>query len=167
MTFTVSRRTPVSPGDDEAAFATVTEMFAMTQRSNHATAFAGWVVTASAMGVVLQWDTIRTLTGSLPGLALLAALGPVAAALGYVVVLLTRAHNITAGAEEDFHRFIARTPPDEPEFAAPAFRRLRRLTAAARHRAILTRAALAWAYVAGMAFLAWSAAAVALVSGHR
>jgi copper oxidase (laccase) domain-containing protein len=166
MTSTLSRRTPVSPGDDEAAFATVTEMFAMTQRSNHATAFAGWVVTTSAMGIVLQWGTIQVLAGSAPGRALLAALGPVAAALAYVVVLLTRAHNVTAGAQEDFHRFIATTPPEEPEFAAPAFRRLRLLTAAARHRTILTRSAVAWAYVAGTAFLAWSAAAMAIASGR-
>ncbi|MCO6007753.1 hypothetical protein NE236_22505 [Actinoallomurus purpureus] len=166
MTPTLSRRTPVSPGDDEAAFATVTEMFAMTQRSNHATAFAGWVVATSAMGLVLEWGTIQSLTGSAPGRVLLAALAPLAAALAYVVVLLTRAHAVTAGAQEDFHRFIATTPPDAPEFAAPAFRRLRLLTAAARHRAILTRTALAWAYVSGAAFLLWSAAAMAMATGH-
>jgi DNA-binding IclR family transcriptional regulator len=48
----------------------------MTQRSNHATAFAGWVVTTSAMGIVLQWGTIQVLAGSAPGRALLAALAP-------------------------------------------------------------------------------------------
>jgi hypothetical protein len=166
MTPTLSRRTPVSPGDDEAAFATVTEMFAMTQRSNHATAFAGWTVATSAMGLVLQWRTIETLYGSFPGRALLAALLPVVAGLTYVLLLLARANAITARAQEDFHRFIAITPPDMPEFAAPAFRQLRLLTAATRHRAILTRKALAWAYVSGAAFLAWSAAALAVASGH-
>ncbi|MEV0399528.1 hypothetical protein [Actinoallomurus sp. NPDC050550] len=166
MTPTLSRRTPVSPGDDEAAFATVTEMFAMTQRSNHATAFAGWTVTTSAMGLVLQWRTIETLYGSAPGRVLLAALLPVAVGLAYVLLLLARAHAVTAGAQEDFHRFIAITPPEMPEFAAPAFRQLRLLTAATRHRSILTRKALAWAYVSGTAFLAWSAAATTAAFGH-
>lgn len=166
MTRILSRRTPVSPGGDEAAFATVTEMFAMVQRSNHATAFAAWVVTTSTMGLVLQWDRVQPVIRSPLGIGLLAALVPVAAAATYVVALLVRAHGVTAAAQEDFYRYIATVAPDAPEFTAPALRRLQLLTAATRHRAILTRTALVWAYVSGLAFLGWSVVTLVMTSGR-
>jgi hypothetical protein len=43
---------------------------------------------------------------------------------------------------------------------------LQRLTAATRHREMLTRQALNWAYVAGAAVVGWSAAAAVMASGH-
>ena len=162
----LSRRMPVSPGDDEAAFATVTEMFVMVQRSNHATAFAGWVVATSAMGLLIEAGAVRSASHSPTGALLFAALVPVLALAAYVVALLVRANGVTAAAQEDFYRFIAVTPPDTPGFSAPAWLRIQKLTAAARHREMLSQRALIWAYALGVAFLAWSGAAAAMASGH-
>lgn len=166
MTTILRRRRPLSPGDGEAAFATVTEMFAMVQRSNHATAFAGWVVATGTIGLVVEADTIRTAVRSPLGALLAVAFVPVAAAAALVVALLVRAHGVTTGAQEDFYRFIATAEPDPREFTAPALRRLQLLTAATRHRVILTRQALAWAYVAGAGFVAWSLAAAMMAYGN-
>lgn len=165
MTTILRRRRPLSPGDGEAAFATVTEMFAMVQRSNHATAFAGWVVATGAVGLVVEAGTIGTAVRSPLGVALAAAFVPVAAAAALVLALLVRAHGVTAAAQEHFYRFIATAEPEPREFTAPALRQLQLLTAATRHRAILTRQALAWAYVAGAGFLVWSLAAAVIAYG--
>jgi hypothetical protein len=164
MTTILNGRRPVSPEDGEGTFATVTEMFAMVQRANHATAFASWVVATGAMGLAVEAGTLRVAFAAPVGGVLAAALVPILAAGAYVVVLLVRAHALTAGAQEDFHRFIATASPDAREFTAPALRQLQRLTAATRHRAMLSRTALTWAYVAGTAFVVWSAAAAALVA---
>lgn len=166
MTTTLSGRRPVSPGDGEAAFATVTEMFAMVQRANHATAFASWVVATGAVGLAAEAGTAQAAFGASFGGVLAAALVPILVAGAYVVALLVRAHAVTAGAQEDFYRFIATATPDAREFTAPALRQLQRLTAATRHRAMLTRTALTWAYVSGAAFVTWSLAAVALAAGR-
>lgn len=166
MTTILNGRRPVSPGDGEAAFATVTEMFAMVQRANHATAFASWVVATGAIGLAAEAGTVRAAFGAPLGVVLAAALVPVLAAGAYVVALLVRAHALTAGAQEDFYRFIATATPAPREFTAPALRQLQRLTAATRHRAMLTRTALTWAYVAGAAFAGWSIAAAALAAGR-
>lgn len=166
MTTMLSGRRPFSPGDGEGAFATVTEMFTMVQRANHATAFASWVVATGAMGLAAEAGTAGVAVGAPYGVALAAALVPVLAAGAYVVVLLVRAHALTAGAQEDFYRFIATAAPGDREFTAPALRQLQRLTAATRHRAMLCRTALTWAYVAGVAFVAWSVAAAALATGR-
>jgi len=166
MTTILRRRRPVSPGDGEAAFATVTEMFAMVRRSNHATALAGWVVATGAIGLVVEADTVRTAVRSPLGVVLAAGFVPVVAAAAFVLALLARAHGVTAAAQEDFYRFIATSEPEPREFTAPALRQLQLLTAATRHRAILTGQALAWAYVAGAGFVAWSLAAAAMAYGH-
>jgi hypothetical protein len=164
MTAILNGRRPVPPEDGESAFATVTEMFAMVQQANHATAFASWTVTTGALGLAAEAGTVRAALGTPLGGMLAVALGPVLAAGAYVVVLLARAHALTAGAHEDFHRFIATVTPDAREFTAPALRQLQRLTAATRHRAMLTRAALTWAYVAGAGFVGWSLTAAALAA---
>lgn len=164
MSTELSRRTPAHPGDDGAAFGGVSAMFAMVQRSNHATALAGWIVTTAAMGLVVQFGTIETASRAPYGDLLLAALVPVLAAGGLVVRLLVRANLLTAYAQEEFYRFIAEIPGDAPELCAPAVLQLQRLTAATRHREILTRHATTWAYVTGAAVVAWSVA-VALMAG--
>jgi hypothetical protein len=166
MTTILSRRTPAHPGDDGAAFGGVSAMFAMVQRSNHATAFAGWIVATGAMGLVVQSGTIASASRSPYAGLLFAALVPVLAAGGCACVLLVRAHRLTAVAQEDFYRFIAEIPGDAPELCAPAVLQLQRLTAATRHREMLTRQALTWAYVTGPAVLAWSAGAAVMASGH-
>jgi hypothetical protein len=159
MSTELSRRTPAHPGDDGAAFGGVSAMFSMVQRSNHATAFAGWIVATGAMGLVVQFRTIEAASHAPYGGLLLAALVPVVAAGGLVVTFLVRAHLLTAYAQEEFYRFIAEIPGDAPELCAPAVLQLQRLTAATRHREILTRQALNWAYVAATAFVAWSVTA--------
>jgi hypothetical protein len=166
MTTILSSRTPAFPGDDEGAFGGVSAMYAMVQRSNHATAFAGWVVATGAMGLVIELGTIRAAVLAPYGGLLLAALVPVLAAATMVVVLLVRANRLTSTAQEDFYRFIAEIPGDAPELCTPAVRQLQRLTAATRHRETLTQQALVWAYVSGIALLAWSAVAVAMASGR-
>lgn len=165
MTPILSSRTPAFP-DDEAAFGSVSAMFAMVERSNHATAFAGWVVATGAMGLVVEIGTIQSASRSPLGDLLITALVPVLAAGALVVVLLVRANGITAAAQEEFYRFIAETPRGAPELCAPAVRQLQLLTAATRHREMLTQRALAWAYATGIALLAWSAAAAAMASTH-
>jgi hypothetical protein len=159
MSTELSRRTPASPGDDGAAFGGVSAMFAMVQRSNHATAFAGWIIATGTMGLVVQFGTIEAAARAPYGELLLAALVPVLAAGGVVVALLVRAHRLTADAQEEFYRFIAEIPGDAPELCAPAVIQLQRLTAATRHRETLTRQALNWAYVTAAAFVAWSVTA--------
>jgi hypothetical protein len=159
MTTMLNGRTPAFPEDDEAAFGSVVVMFMMVQRSNHATAFAGWVVATSAMGLVVELGTIQAASPSPLGVLLAAALVPVLGSTGLVLALLVRAHCITSAAQEDFYRFIAETPRHAPELRAPAVRQLQLLTAATRHREMLTRRALTWSYVSGIAFLTWSAAA--------
>jgi hypothetical protein len=166
MTTILSRRTPASPGDDGAAFGGVSAMFAMVQRSNHATALAGWIVTTGAMALIVQLTTIDAAGRSSYGAILFAALAPVLAAGTIAAALLVRACRLTTVAQEEFYRFIAEIPGDAPELCAPAVLQLQRLTAATRHREMLTRQALTWAYVAGGALLAWSAAAAAMASGH-
>jgi hypothetical protein len=166
MSTILSRRTPPHPGDDGAAFGGVSAMFAMVQRANHATAFAGWIVATGAMGLVVQSGTVATASHAPYGRLLLAALVPVLAAGTVVVTLLVRACRLTWVAHEEFYRFIAEIPGDAPELCAPAVLQLQRLTAATRHREMLTRQALGWAYVAGAGVLIWSGAAAALASGH-
>ncbi|MCW2863416.1 MAG: hypothetical protein JWP48_5124 [Actinoallomurus sp.] len=166
MTTILSRRTPAHPGDDGAAFGGVSAMFAMVQRSNHATALAGWIVATGAMGLVVQSGTMTSASRSPYAAVLFAALVPVLAAGVCASVLLVRAHRLTAVAQEDFYRFIAEIPGDAPELCAPAVLQLQRLTAATRHREMLTRQALNWAYVAGAAVVGWSAAAAVMASGH-
>lgn len=166
MSTKLSRRTPAYPGDDGAAFGGVSAMFAMVQRSNHATAFAGWIVATGAMGLVVQIGTIESASRSPYGGLLFAALLPVLAAGGLVVALLLRANRITRVAQGDFYRFIAEIPGDAPELCAPAVLQLQRLTAAARYRETLTQQALTWSYVTGMALLAWSVTAAVMASGH-
>jgi hypothetical protein len=141
-------------------------MFAMVQRSNHATAFAGWIVATGAMGLVVQLGTIESASRAPYGGLLLAALVPVLAAGGFVVVLLVRASLLTSVAQEEFYRFIAEIPGDAPELCAPAVLQLQRLTAATRHREMLTWKALNWAYITGTALLAWSATAAVMASGR-
>jgi hypothetical protein len=153
---------PRALGDDEAVFATTAEMFAISQRSNHATAFAGWVVTTCAMGLIIEAGTMRSVSHSPLGLLLLAGLLPLAAAAVRVVALLARAGGIATAAQEEFFRFIV-TAPGVP---ATAWRRLEELIVAARHRELLTRRALTWAYATGIAFLAWSAAIAAVAGVH-
>lgn len=165
MTTLLSGRTPAFPEDDEAAFGDVSTMFAMVQGSNHATALAGWVITTGMTGLAVQFDTARTASRTPFGGFLLAALVPVIACAGAALTLLIRAHAITSATREDFHRFIAETPRHAPELRAPAIRQLQLLTAATRHREILTRHALTWSYASGAAFLAWSLAAAAMASG--
>lgn len=162
MSTELSRRTPAHPGDDGAAFGGVSAMFAMVQRSNHATAFAAWVVATGAMGLVVQFGTIQAASRAPYGGLFVAALVPVLAAGGLVVTLLVRAQLLTAHAQEDFYRFIAEIPGDAPELCAPAVLQLQRLTAATRHREMLTRQALTWAYVTAAAFLAWSVTAAVI-----
>lgn len=166
MSTKLSRRTPAYPGDDGAAFGGVSAMFAMVQRSNHATAFAGWIVATGAMGLVVQIGTIESASRSPYGGLLFAALVPVLAAGGLVVALLIRANRVTRVAQEDFYRFIAEIPGDAPELCAPAVLQLQRLTAATRYRETLTRQALIWSYGTGMALLAWSVTAAVMASGH-
>jgi hypothetical protein len=141
-------------------------MFAMVQRSNHATAFAGWVVATGAMGLVIELGTIRSALHTSYGGLLLAALAPALTAGIVVIALLVRANTLTAAAQEDFYHFIAEIPGDAPELCAPAVLQLQRLTAATRYRETLTQRALAWAYVSGITLLAWSAVAVVLTSGR-
>jgi hypothetical protein len=166
MSTILSRRTPAHPGDDGAAFGGVSAMFAMVQRSNHATAFAGWIVATGAMGLVVQIGTIEAASRSPYSGILFAALAPVLTAGAVVVTLLVRAYRLTRDAQEEFYRFIAEIPGDAPELCAPAVLQLQRLTAATRHREMLTRQALIWAYVAGATVLTWSGVAAALASGH-
>jgi len=166
MSTKLSRRTPAYPGDDGAAFGGVSAMFAMVQRSNHATAFAGWIIATGAMGLVVQINTIESASRSPYGGLLFAALVPVLTAGSLVVALLVRANRITRVAQGDFYRFIAEIPGDAPELCAPAVLQLQRLTAATRHRERLTQQALAWSYVTGMAVLAWSVTAAVMASGH-
>lgn len=153
------------PEDDEAASANSIEMFAMIQRSNHATAFAGWVVATCAMGLIVETSTLRSASRSPLGQLLLIGLLPLAGAAVRVVALLARASGVTSAAHEEFYRSIAATAPGEPEFPTATWRRLRGLAIAARHRELLTRSALTWAYATGVAFLAWSAA-MAVIGGH-
>lgn len=159
MSTELSRRTPAYPGDDGAAFGGVSAMFAMVQRSNHATAFAGWIVAIGAMGLVIQFDTITAASRAPYGGLLLASLVPVLAGGILVVTLLVRANLLTSYAQEEFHRFIAEIPGDAPELCAPAVLQLQRLTAATRHREMLTQQALTWAYVTATAVAAWSVTA--------
>src|SRR4051812_31942979 len=166
MSTILSRRTPAYPGDDGAAFGGVSAMFAMVQRSNHATAFAGWIIATGAMGLVVQFGTIQAASRSPYGGLLLAALVPVLAIGGFVVAVLMRANRLTRAAQEEFYLFIAEIPGDAPELCAPAVLQLQRLTAATRHREMLAQQALTWAYIAGTALLAWSAAAAVLALGH-
>lgn len=166
MSTILSRRTPAYPGDDGAAFGGVSAMFGMVQRSNHATAFAGWILATGAMGLIVQIGTIEAASRSPYAVLLFVALVPVLAAGGVVAVLLTRANRLTTVAQEEFYRFIAEIPGDAPELCAPAVLQLQRLTAATRHREMLTRQALNWAYVTGAVLLAWSAAAAAIAPGH-
>jgi hypothetical protein len=166
MSTKLSRRTPAFPGDDGAAFGGVSAMFAMVQRSNHATAFAGWTIATGAMGLVVQFGTIAAAGRSPYGSLLLATLVPVLAAGGVVTTFLIRANLLTKVAHEEFYRFIAEIPGDAPELCAPAVLQLQRLTAATRHRDMLAQKALSWSYVAGVALVAWSAAAAVLASGH-
>jgi len=166
MSTRLSRRTPAYPGDDGAAFGGVSAMFAMVQRSNHATAFAGWIVATGAMGLVVQFSTIKSASRSPYSGLLFAALVPVLAAGGLVVALLMRADRTTRVAQEDFYRFIAEIPGDAPELCAPAVLQLQRLTAATRYRETLTRQALTWAYVTAIALLTWSVTAAVMASGH-
>ena len=149
-----------SAGDDEAA--TAIEMFVMIQRSNHATAFAGWVVATCAMGLIIETSTLRSASRSPLGQLLLIGLLPLAGAAIRAVALLARAGRVTSAAQEEFYRSIAATAPGEPEFPSSAWRRL---AIAARHRELLTRSALTWAYATGVVFLAWSAA-MAVIGGH-
>jgi hypothetical protein len=165
MATILSRRTPAHPGDDGAAFGGVSAMFGMVQRSNHATAFAGWIVATGAMGLVVQIGTITSASRAPYSGILFAALVPVLAAGTVTVALLFRANRLTTVAQEEFYRFIAEIPGDAPELCAPAVLQLQRLTAAIRHREMLTQQALTWAYVAGTALLAWSVAAAAMASG--
>lgn len=166
MSTKLSRRTPAYPGDDGAAFGGVSAMFAMVQRSNHATAFAGWIIATGAMGLVVQIGTIESASRSPYGGLLCAALVPVLAAGGLVVALLIRANRVTHAAQGDFYRFIAEIPGDAPELCAPAVLQLQRLTAATRYRSALTQQALTWSYVTGMALLAWSVTAAVMAAGH-
>lgn len=166
MSTILSRRTPASPGDDGAAFGGVSVMFAMVERSNHATAFAGWIVATGAMGLVVQFGTIETASRTPYGGLLLAALLPVLAAGGFVISLLVRANLLTTVAREEFYRFIAEIPGDAPELCAPAVLQLQRLTAATRHREMLTQQALTWAYVTGTALVAWCGTAALMAAGH-
>ena len=166
MTTMLSGRTPAYPGDDGAAFGGVSAMFAMVQRSNHATAFAGWIVATGAMGLVVQIGTLESASRSPYSGLLFAALVPVLTAGTLVVTLLVRAARLTRSAQEEFYRFIAEIPGDAPELCAPAVLQLQRLTAATRHRETITQRALIWAYVSGTTLLAWSAIAAAMASGH-
>jgi hypothetical protein len=166
MTTILSRRTPAHPGDDGSAFGGVSAMFAMVQRSNHATALAGWIVSTGAMGLVVQFTTIEAASHSPYGTILFAALVPVLAAGTLSAALLVRACRLTTVAQEEFYRFIAEIPGDAPELCAPAVLQLQRLTAATRHREILTQKALTWSYIAGGTLLAWSVTAAAMASGH-
>ena len=166
MSTRLSRRTPAYPGDDGAAFGGVSAMFAMVQRSNHATAFAGWIVATGAMGLVVQIGTLESASRSPYSGLLFAALVPVLAAGTLVVTLLVRAARLTRTAQEEFYRFIAEIPGDAPELCAPAVLQLQRLTAATRYRETLTQQALAWSCVTGMALLAWSVTAAVMASGH-
>ncbi|MDN3355202.1 hypothetical protein [Actinomadura sp. DC4] len=165
MSAKLSRRTPAYPGDDEAAFGGVSAMFAMVQRSNHATAFAGWIIATGAMGLVVQIGTIESASRSPYGGLLVAALVPVLAAGSLVVALLVRANHITRIAQGDFYRFIAEIPGDAPELCAPAVLQLQWLTAATRYRETLTQQALTWAYITGTALLAWNVTAAVMASG--
>jgi hypothetical protein len=166
MTTILSGRTPAFPEDDEAAFGSVSVMFAMVERSNHATALSGWIIASGTMALVVEIGTIQAASRSPYGALLLAGLVPVLASSAIVLSLLVRAYCLTAAAHEDFYRFIAETPRNAPELRAPAVRRLQLLTAATRHREMLTHQALNWAYVSGIAVLAWSATATAMASGH-
>lgn len=166
MSTILSRRTTAYPGDDGAAFGGVSAMFTMVERSNHATAFAGWIVATGAMGLVVQFGTIETASRAPYGGLLLAALLPVLAAGGFIVTLLVRANLLATVAREEFHRFIAEIPGDAPELCAPAVLQLQRLTAATRHREQLTQQALTWAYITGTSVLAWSVTAALMASGR-
>jgi hypothetical protein len=166
MTTILSRRTPPSPGDDGAAFGGVSSMFGMVRRSNHATALTGWIVATGTMGLVVQTGTIRAASHAPHGVLLLAGLLPVLLAGAVATVLLVRANTLIAFAQEEFYRFIAEIPGDAPELCAPAVLQLQRLTAAARYRETLTRAALTWAYGAGLGIVGWSVVAAAMASGH-
>ncbi len=166
MTTILSGRTPAFPEDDEAAFGSVSVMFAMVERSNHATALSGWIIASGTMALVVEIGTIHAAARAPYGVVLLLGLVPVLASTGAVLTLLVRAHCLTAAAHEDFYRFIAETPRHAPELRAPAVRQLQLLTAATRHREILTHQALNWAYISGITVLTWSATAAAVASGH-
>lgn len=166
MTFSPQpHRASTASGDPETASAGVQAVFSLVQRSNHATAFAGWVVATGAMGLVIEARSIQTAARTTFGVPVVAALVPVLAAAAYVVALLARAGSDISAAYDAFYRFIATTPTDAPDFTAAAWHELRLVTAAARRREARTRRALKWAYAAGIAFVLWSAIVMALASG--
>jgi hypothetical protein len=149
--------------DPRAVLPDVVDVVAALQRSNHTTAIAGWTVTTIAMGIVFQAGTVATVAGSTDGALFVGGLVAVLAAAVRVLTLLRSArYNITL-AQEEMVRFFG--THDSPR-AGGTWRLLESLTAATAIREALTRRALAWAYGAGIGFLAWSVIATLAVPGH-
>jgi hypothetical protein len=164
QTSTHDRPWPGTPWDDPAS--ALAAVLSALQRSNHATAFASWTVTTIGLGLVFQVRSVEA-AGPTSTVLLTGLLLPVLAATTRVIVLLIMAGR--AGAEtaaggawrEDDDPPTGATAGDPPTTgpspsAAETLDRLRSLTDALRRREFLARTALNWAYVAGVAFLAWS-----------
>jgi hypothetical protein len=143
-----------------SALPDVVDVVSALQRSNHATAIAGWTMTTIAVGIVFQADTIKTVAGTTDGALFIGALVAVGAATARVLVLLHRARYIVTLAQEEMYRFCG--THDAPE-AGGTWRLLESLIAATATREALTRKALTWACGAGASFLTWSVIATLAV----
>lgn len=151
------------------AIHTTADVIEIVQRSNHATAFAGWTVATIGMGLVIQVGTLRTIVSFPITLVLIGLLIPVVAATARTGLLLAGAGRAVSvvGGEAGFTgaaadaNTAAADAPAEPA-AQEARDRLRTVLDSALIRDALARRALRWAYGSGAAFLAWSLAVVLL-----
>jgi len=94
MTTIISPRPRVLPHKDTPApeaISTTADVADLLQRSNHATAFAGWTVTTIAMGLVIQADTLRSIESFTVTLVLIGLLIPILFATTRTAFLLTGA----------------------------------------------------------------------------
>jgi hypothetical protein len=168
-TITSSRALPHKDTPAPQVISTTADIAELLQRSNHATAFAGWTVTTIAMGLVLQADTLRSIPSFTVTLMLVALLVPILAATARTAILLTRAGWAVSGVGGDGEPtgaaadITSQTP--QPLTARQAHDRLRSVIASVQLRNARTRRAVRWACGSGAAFLLWSLTVILTASG--
>jgi hypothetical protein len=167
-TITSSRPLPHKDTPAPEVVSTTADVAELFQRSNHATAFAGWSVTTIAMGLVLQTETLRSIGSFTVTLLLVALLVPILAATARTAILLARAGWAASdvGGDGEPTGAAADTNPRTPkELTRQEHDRLRSVIASVQLRNARTRRVVRWACGSFAAFLIWSLTVILTASG--
>jgi hypothetical protein len=169
MTTIISRPLPHKDTPAPEVISTTADVAQLFQRSNHATAFAGWTVTTIAMGLVLQADTLRSIGSFTVTLLLVALLVPILAATARTAILLARVGWAAAdvGGDGEPTGAAADTTLQTPKelTVRQAGDRLRSVIASVQLRNARTRRVVRWACGSFAAFLIWSLTVILTASG--